>query len=68
MITCNEASCQNNGTCYMNKNGSLSCTCNHLFTGSKCEIEIDPCKTFNCSSNGNCKLNVTNFPECICNS
>jgi hypothetical protein len=64
---CDGASCDNNGTCYKNKNGSLSCLCKQLFTGNKCEIEIDPCKTFNCSSNGNCKLNETNFPECICN-
>jgi hypothetical protein len=54
--------CLNNGTC-LNTNSSFICLCPpSRFTGTYCEIDIRPCKSYTCLSHGTCiEPNPTSF-------
>ncbi|XP_069622657.1 sushi, von Willebrand factor type A, EGF and pentraxin domain-containing protein 1 [Ranitomeya imitator] len=56
--------CQNSGTCKQVGSG-YTCTCLKGYTGTKCEINIDDCKSMPCRNNGICNDGVGKF-ECRC--
>jgi hypothetical protein len=60
--------CLNNGTCVSNNSNSYSCSCTQGFSGTYCEIDIQPCKSVTCLDHGVCIVqNLTSF-KCICES
>ncbi|KAM9329386.1 sushi, von Willebrand factor type A, EGF and pentraxin domain-containing protein 1 [Gastrophryne carolinensis] len=56
--------CQNSGTCKQVGSG-YTCSCLRGYTGTKCEINIDECKSMPCRNNGFCKDGIGTF-ECQC--
>nr|XP_061797032.1 protocadherin Fat 3-like isoform X6 [Nerophis lumbriciformis] len=52
---CLKQPCRNGGSCISLPSGGFSCSCNPLYTGGRCEIEITACVPNPCKNGGMCK-------------
>ncbi len=62
--------CQNNGTCSIEKNGTIYCDCSEKFSGKLCEISVfDACFNQTCNGQGVCSSFGPNIDDynCSCN-
>ncbi|KAH9498942.1 hypothetical protein Btru_005424 [Bulinus truncatus] len=58
--------CHNNGTCFINESGNVSCVCPRHFTGDNCETRRQSCDKVTCYNGGSCHLNTNGNSECMC--
>ena len=65
MAVCEVNVCENGGICSVLPSG-LACTCLSGFTGSRCEISLDPCQSSPCLNGGTCLRALNNTYRCIC--
>lgn len=57
--------CLNGGTCSNTAPDQYFCTCPEGFSGSKCEIVINPCVTAPCANGSTC-IEAQGHFQCIC--
>ncbi|XP_077421706.1 protocadherin Fat 3a isoform X1 [Vanacampus margaritifer] len=62
---CLQQPCRNGGSCVSLHSGGFSCSCNLLYTGGRCEIEITACVPNPCKNGGMCKA-IGNAFLCSC--
>uniref|UniRef100_A0A3Q2XS24 FAT atypical cadherin 3a n=1 Tax=Hippocampus comes TaxID=109280 RepID=A0A3Q2XS24_HIPCM len=62
---CLQQPCRNGGNCISLPSGGFSCSCNPLYTGGHCEIEITACVPNPCKNGGMCKA-IGNAFLCSC--
>ena len=58
--------CQNNGTCLITNNGSISCKCYLPYTGTYCQNQNRFCDYLPCKNGATCNQGIGNDGECIC--
>ncbi len=59
--------CQNGGTCTLNTNNQVVCSCRPGFSGLFCTIvPFDPCVNNPCLNGGQCQVDSNNQAYCIC--
>ncbi len=57
--------CQNNGLCLQTSTG-YQCQCSNYYTGSLCEISLNPCDYSPCQNGGQCQLTGNMSFYCTC--
>ncbi|XP_035009704.1 protocadherin Fat 3a isoform X4 [Hippoglossus stenolepis] len=62
---CLQQPCRNGATCTSLPSGGFSCSCNPLYTGGHCEMEITACVPNPCQNSGVCKP-IGNAFLCSC--
>ncbi|XP_060929197.1 protocadherin Fat 3a isoform X1 [Limanda limanda] len=62
---CQKQPCRNGATCTSLPSGGFSCSCNPLYTGGHCEMEITACVPNLCQNSGVCKP-IGNAFLCSC--
>ncbi|XP_061537153.1 protocadherin Fat 3a isoform X3 [Phycodurus eques] len=62
---CLQQPCRNGGSCMSLPSGGFSCSCNPMYTGGRCEIEITACVPNPCKNGGMCKA-IGNAFLCGC--
>ena len=63
---CSDIYCENDRPC-VNGASEPSCDCGEIFTGSRCELDIDECLDVNICNGGHC-INSNGGFNCICPS
>uniref|UniRef100_UPI00358E1314 protocadherin Fat 1-like isoform X2 n=1 Tax=Myxine glutinosa TaxID=7769 RepID=UPI00358E1314 len=62
---CTSLFCKNEGICYADNDG-LHCNCTRIFTGKRCEIDVNECVVVDtCKNGGTCHNTYGNF-SCNC--
>ncbi|XP_060102406.1 protocadherin Fat 1 isoform X1 [Heteronotia binoei] len=62
---CSSSPCQNGGICSPLLNGGYDCKCTALFTGTHCDVSVNPCASNPCLYGGTC-IPVNNDFICQC--
>ncbi|XP_041672264.1 hyaluronan-binding protein 2-like [Cheilinus undulatus] len=65
---CDPNPCLNGGTCHVESDLSLTCTCPEPYVGKRCQSVANICKNVTCG-HGDCVIDLKNPPfyECKCN-
>ncbi|KAM9622277.1 protocadherin Fat 1 [Trichechus inunguis] len=62
---CSSNPCQNGGICSPSPTGGYSCKCSALYTGTYCEVSVNPCSSNPCLYGGTCLVDNRDF-VCQC--